>query len=92
MITTCKKCGLRYDDARKLTGCPHEPIMSDEDLAQKDAGIALALIRGPVRFRHQIDTGPDFHVQAVGWNGMVTLSELPGEFAPYLFAAKPRSG
>jgi hypothetical protein len=83
MMTTCTDCGLTYDDARRMTFCPHEPLMSDEDLAQKDA--AIALLGRRIRFNHQRETGPDMRVRSVGWNGMVTVDALPGEFAPHLF-------
>lgn len=83
MDRTCDDCGMRYDDARRLTYCPHDPLMSDADLAQKD--MAISLTGKTIRFNHQHDTGPDFRVQSVGWNGMVTLDAFPGEFAPHLF-------
>ncbi len=83
MMVKCQECDKRYDDARRLTYCPHEPLMSDDDLAQKDAG--MALIGKTIRFNHQRDTGPDMRVQSVGWNGMVTLVDMVGEFAPHLF-------
>ena len=83
MIVTCNDCDRTYDDARRWTTCPHDPLMSDHDLEQKDAGIALA-IAGTVRFNHMTDADV-MHVQSCGWNGMVTLRELPGEFAPHLF-------
>ncbi len=83
MIVPCEECGLHYDDARRLTYCPHEPLMPDDDLARKDAG--MALFGKTVRFNHQRDSGPDMRVQSVGWNGMVTIDAFPGEFAPHLF-------
>lgn len=83
MERRCEDCGRAYDDARRLTYCPHDPLMSDADLAQKDLG--LSLIDRKVRFNHQSETGPDVRVTSVLWNGMVTIDALPGEFAPHLF-------
>jgi hypothetical protein len=82
MVVTCSKCNLRYDDARRLTYCPHSKLMSDDDMKQKIAG--LALIGKFVCFRHMLD-GPAYRVQSVGWNGMVSLEGMTGEFAPHLF-------
>ena len=82
MQTSCAKCGTEFDDADQNTICPHPLIMSADDLAQKKAG--LALIGRAVCFAHQPD-GPAHVVQAVGWNGMVTLGNMVGEFAPHLF-------
>ena len=89
MTTTCPKCGLRYDDAAKLTFCPHDALMSDENLMQKDAGIALC--GKDVRFVHE-PHGPVHHIRSVGWNGMVTVDGLAGEFAPHLFVMASTSG
>jgi hypothetical protein len=52
------------------------------DLAQKDAG--LALLGKYVRFAHRQFDGPR-RVTGVGWNGMVMLDGMSGEFAPHLF-------
>jgi hypothetical protein len=82
MMRRCDDCGLDYDDADRLTYCPHEPIMGADDLMQKKAG--LALIGRDICFAHQPD-GPSHRVQSVGWNGMVTLNDMVGEFAPHLF-------
>jgi hypothetical protein len=82
MERRCEWCGAIYDDADSLTFCPHAPIMAAEDLARKDAG--LALLGRRVRFAHQPD-GPAHEIVAVGWNGMVALRDLTGEFAPHLF-------
>lgn len=86
MMRPCPDCGLDYDDGRCLTFCPHEPLMSDDDLARKDA--AMALIGKTVRFLHQTETGPDLHVSSVGWNGMVSVREFVGEFGPHLFSVR----
>jgi hypothetical protein len=82
MKVTCQKCRLSFDDARRTTVCPHERIMSAEDLAQKD--LALNLIGKDVRFNDEPD-GPKHRVQTVGFTGMVTLHDMVGEFAPHLF-------
>ena len=82
MFVRCQTCKQRYDDAQRLTYCPHDKLMSDEDLAQKDAG--LALLGKKVCFRHMPD-GPAYLVQSCGWNGMVSLAGMSGEFAPHLF-------
>lgn len=82
MINKCDECGADFDDAKRLTLCPHDSLMSDADMAQKDAG--QALIGKKVRFAHQPE-GPAHAVQSVGWNGMVTLADMSGEFAPHIF-------
>lgn len=81
MRISCTTCGLSYDDADRNTICPHTLIMPADDLAQKKAG--LALMGHAICFAHQ--PGPLHRVQAVGWNGMVTLHDMVGEFAPHLF-------
>ncbi len=86
MRTTCPSCGHTYDDAARSTICPHGRFMSAADLAQKDAG--LALIGKAICFAHE-PNGPTRRVQAVGWNGMVTLVDMAGEFAPHLFVPAP---
>lgn len=85
MNVTCWECGLAYDDADRLTFCPHELIMPADDLARKKAAIALMDGGSTVRFNHQRDSGPDFHILGIDFIGMVTLRELPGYFAPHLF-------
>lgn len=85
MMTTCKTCHALFDDADQTTICPHDLIMPAPDLAQKKAGLKL-LEAGAVRFNHQPD-GPDHRVTSVGWNGMIGLHDMPGEFAPHLFKA-----
>lgn len=82
MFVRCHDCGSDYDDAERWTFCPHEVLMSAEDFQQKDKGIDL--LGKFVRFNHQPD-GPIYSVQSCGWNGMITLDGLPGDFAPHLF-------
>lgn len=86
MLVDCKDCGTEFDDAARLTFCPHELIMPADDLEQKKLG--LSLIGKPIRFAHEPD-GPNRSVQAIGWNGMVTLQGMAGEFAPHLFIFAP---
>ncbi len=35
MNVTCPRCKLSYDDGARSTVCPHEPLMSADDLAAK---------------------------------------------------------
>jgi hypothetical protein len=56
--------------------------MPAADLAQKKA--ALALCERDICFAHMPD-GPAHRIQSVSWNGMVTLHDMVGEFAPHLF-------
>jgi hypothetical protein len=86
MEIRCEHCDTIYDDAERLTYCPHDDIMPPADMAQKDAG--LALIGKRVCFAHE-PQGPSHAVQAVGWNGMVTIDDMAGEFAPHLFVLAP---
>lgn len=88
MRVKCHDCGATYHDEDRLTYCPHEPIMAADDLEQKKAG--LDLLGRDICFAHQPD-GPAHRVQSVGWNGMVTLADMAGEFAPHLFVAKDRA-
>lgn len=83
MIVKCDRCKRDYDDADCNTMCPHGLIMPAADLAQKKA--ALALMGHEICFAHMPD-GPSHRIQAIGWNGMVTLYDMTGEFAPHLFA------
>ena len=82
MFVRCDKCGTNYDDADRFTFCPHELIMSADDLVQKKQ--ALELIGRTVRFAHQ-PNGPDRRIISVAWNGMVTVDGMDGVFAPHLF-------
>lgn len=38
-----------------------------------------------VRFRHQASTGPDHSIKSVSRDGMITLADMSGEFAPDIF-------
>ncbi len=87
MIIQCASCGKTFDDADRTTICPHGLIMPAEDLARKKA--ALELIGKDLHFAHE-PGGPVRRVQAVGWNGMVTIADMAGEFAPHLFVEKSR--
>lgn len=82
MITKCPDCKASYDDARLSTICPHEAFLTVQQAEQKDLALKLAGKR--VRFAHQSET--EVHtIMAIGWDGMVQLRDLPGEFAPHLF-------
>jgi hypothetical protein len=85
MRRNCTECHASYDDAARLTYCPHDPLMSAEDLEQKDA--AIKLIAKPLHFAGQPD-GPEVRVESISWNGMVTLKGWSGQFAPHLFVIK----
>jgi hypothetical protein len=87
MKVTCDTCQATFDDALCSTVCPHDGLMSTEDMQRKI--LALDLIGKAVRFRHQREIGPDLHVQSVSFNGYVTLAEGPGEYAPHLFVVMP---
>jgi hypothetical protein len=80
MQTECPNCGATFDD--RTTICPHPLIMPADDLARKKA--ALDLIGKDLHFAHE-PGGPVRRIQSVGWNGMVTLHDMAGEFAPHLF-------
>lgn len=81
MVRRCEICETTYDDA--VTYCPHDRFLSAEDLAQKDAG--LALLGKVVRFAHEPENAIARRVQCVCWNGMVEIEGMTGEFAPHLF-------
>ncbi len=85
MQTTCLKCRKRYDDADRLTYCPHDLIMPRADLEQKK--LALALHGKDIVFAHLPDE-PARRIQSISWNGMVTVTGMPGEFAPHIFRVK----
>lgn len=87
MIIQCARCGKTFDDADRTTICPHGLIMPAEDLERKKAG--LELIGKDICFAHQPD-GPAHRIQSVGWNGMVTIAGMAGEFAPHLFVPAKR--
>jgi hypothetical protein len=82
MMVSCEKCRTKFDDADRDTGCPHFLIMPRQDLEQKKA--ALALCERDICFAHE-PNGPSHRIQSVSWNGMVTLHDMVGEFAPHLF-------
>lgn len=82
MIMNCDRCSAAYDDADRSTLCPHDLIMPAKDLERKKA--ALDLLGRDICFAHQPD-GPVHRVQTVDWNGMVTLADMVGKFAPHLF-------
>ncbi len=82
MTVTCGDCGKRYDDAERDTGCPHPLLMPLKDLARKDAAYKL-FGKGTVRFAHQRESGPDYRVQHITWNGYIGLDGMTDKvFAP----------
>lgn len=85
MTVTCGFCRERYDDADCVTLCPHALIMPRGDLEQKK--LAITLLGKEVRFAHQEVNPTWYRITSMGWNGMLTLDGLPGEFAPHLFVA-----
>lgn len=82
MLRNCEDCGISYDDGTCRTICPHEPFISNAAKEQKD--LAYSLIGKDLQFNHTRDKAP-LHIQSIDSVGMVTLRELPGEFAPHLF-------
>ena len=83
MIVTCARCGEDFDDADRVTICPHPLIMPAEDLARKKLALELP---SQVCFAH-MPTGPAYRVACIHWNGMVELDGMAGAFAPHLFVA-----
>jgi hypothetical protein len=82
MMVACKECSTIYNDADRSTICPHDWIMPPIDLMQKK--LALELIDHDICFAHQPD-GSTHRIQSITWNGMVTLHDMVGQFAPHLF-------
>jgi|HubBroStandDraft_2_1064218.scaffolds.fasta_scaffold410301_1 hypothetical protein len=85
MFVTCSNCEEKFDDALRLTYCPHRLIMPKVDMDRKIA--ALRLLGREVRFADELD-GPYHRVDGVGWKGMVNIAGFTGEFAPHLFVVK----
>lgn len=82
MNVTCATCTVVFDDAERLTYCPHDRFMSEADLKQKIDGIEL--LGKYVRFVHRQFDGPR-RVIGCGPTGMVEIEGMSGEFAPHLF-------
>ena len=89
MLAHCKECRVIYNDAYYSTICPHERFMTDEQFARKDAAIALmAAAHGKrVVFNHMPEA-EGYRLISIGWDGMVTIEGMAGEFAPHLFKVK----
>ena len=95
MIRTCDDCHSVYDDARQVTLCPHDKLMSDADMDRKIRAIDL-MNRSQGRYVKFVD-GYEFHpsfqqskdgryqIMAIGWDGMVTLVGVDWDFPPGLF-------
>lgn len=81
MIQACQDCGHRLDDAEQSVICPHNRFLSADDQAQKDLGISL--LGKKVAFNHMPESS--VRISSVGWNGIVTVEGMAGEFAPSLF-------
>jgi hypothetical protein len=90
VTVTCPNCGKQYDDADRLTFCPHDLIMPAGELAQKK--LALSLIGKPLAFAHRPAGIGALKIESVGSTGMVTLQGWSGEFAPHLFVVLDRRG
>ena len=82
MIVTCKTCLIVHDDAQQYTYCPHDKFLSDDQARQKDLG--LALIGKEVWFAH-LQKGDKHCVTSVNFEGMVSISDMTGWFAPHIF-------
>jgi hypothetical protein len=87
MLTMCLQCSKRYDDAMCWTICPHDAFITDQQVTAKD--LATSLLLEPVTFNHQPD-GPVYRITAIDRDGMVTLDNLAGLFAPHLFKKKSK--
>lgn len=83
----CRACDMRYDDAKASTICPHRVFLTDEQLKQKD--LAISLMGKRVRFAHVPAGGETTRVTSCGWDGMVTVEGMSGEFAPHIFVEVP---
>ena len=81
-MVPCHDCSTIYDDADRSTICPHNLIMPPADLLQKK--LALELCDHDICFAHQPE-GSIHRIQSIEWNGMVTLHDMVGQFAPHLF-------
>jgi hypothetical protein len=87
MKQTCGNCRLSYDDAEHSSICPHHHLLPPDDLHRKHA--ALMLLGRELRFADQ-PNGPCHRIETVSWEGMLTLSDLAGEFAPDAFVIAQR--
>lgn len=85
MNRRCQDCNQVYDDARASTICPHTELMPRHDMDRKIAAIELMdKAQGKyLRFRGQAEGR--YRLQAVSWDGMITVDGFSGEFAPHLF-------
>lgn len=85
MNRTCDICFTCYDDATRLTVCPHERFISDEIARQKD--LAFSLVGRRLRL-NIADSIQPVCIQSIDHRGMVTLRTVDGEevvgtFTPY---------
>jgi hypothetical protein len=80
--SVCKACQKHYDNVAQQTYCPHEILLTDEQLAQKEH--ALSLLGHHVWFSRSMG-GIQYRVTAVRWDGMIMLNTLPWRFHPHHF-------
>ena len=85
MTSDCSKCGAHYDDAERITICPHELIKPRWMMEQHNR--AIHLLGRLVVFNNMLD-GEPMRVTSVNFEGMLTVDALPGEFAPHLVQLK----
>jgi hypothetical protein len=94
MNVKCNSCGKDYDDAECWTICPHHLFMARADLDRKK--LALSLLGKWLVFNHRPAGVPPAQITSIGWNGMISLAGMSGEFSPDLFtiteAPEPHGG
>jgi hypothetical protein len=83
----CDQCRVRYDDAAQFTICPHQRFLSSEMQTQKDLAMTL-LGKDLFWASDEQQHGEPMHVQAISFDGMVTVTAYTGEFAPHLFRVR----
>lgn len=82
MRVTCEVCHQSYDDAQRLTYCPHDMLMSMADLARKD--LAISLMGKSIRLRHE-PASKATKVVEINWQGMIIVDGVRGLFDPTMF-------
>lgn len=87
MIVKCRECGLRYDDAERITYCPHKFLKTPEEFAQHD--LAMSLMGKPLRWAHDLSgLGEPLYIESVDYQGMVSIKGWTGMFAPHVFVVR----
>jgi hypothetical protein len=96
MQRICEQCGATYDDARCNTLCPHPQFLSHLAFLRKDratrlAGKDLYVVAGPGRDGRlqPVSGNRRYRIQAIGWDGMVTLAGETIERSPFLLTPVP---